>query len=75
MSFSPHLIIINEVDQRKVTRRARKIAAVLEIVFEKIVTSIFILLENHFPINSFIEYARRNTANIFFKTPSGRVNA
>jgi len=39
ISRSPHLIIIKEVDQRNVTKRARKIDAVLEIDFEKITTS------------------------------------
>jgi hypothetical protein len=33
---------MKEVDQRKVTSRARKIAAVLEICFEKITASLII---------------------------------
>ena len=43
MSCNPHLIIINDVDQRNVTSNATKIAAVLEIDFEKIIASLKII--------------------------------
>ena len=43
MSCNPHLIIINDVDQRNVTSNAMKIAAILEIDFEKIIASLKII--------------------------------
>lgn len=43
MSRKPHLIIINDVDQRNVTSNATKIAAVLEIDFGKIIASLKII--------------------------------
>ena len=39
MSRNPHFIIMNDVDQKKVTSNAIKIDAVLESGFEKIFTS------------------------------------
>ena len=45
ISLSPSLIITNDVDQRKVTSRASRIAAVREIGLEKIKPPLKLFLE------------------------------
>lgn len=70
ISFRPSLIITNDVDHKKVTRRASKSAEVREIGFEKIVASLI-----YFPKKSFKAYRKRKTAKIFFRVPSGKFTA